>query len=315
MNIFSDDRFLDTFGQVYFPRQTVTAEIFELDGQLWKLPARNGKPITGAQFIDFFEPILDAPSAASVRARPVRYLLRTSQAIVPCSEWFEQNLAQQVDASPTIFWHQFESWEAFTRHAKRNESKLFSGTQRRQRNLEKEVGVVQFVLDDPHPDVLETCFRWKSEQLQRQGVPDPFTNPTHLNFLRALVARGILLVSSLRAGSYLLAIDLSMVHQGRFYSWISAYNAAYHQYSPGRLLFHQMLQESFQQQHTEFDLLWGGEDYKWHYATHVRLVADLGVRPLPRKLNHLVKTALGPFPQVSRSVKQIGSKMLRLTLV
>lgn len=314
MNIFSEDQFLDIFGQSYFPGQILSTELFELNGQVWKLPICNGKPITSAQFIDFFEPRDASFPTPSSRMQPVRYLLRASHGIVSCSEWMEQNLIQSFNASPTILWHQFESWEAFTHYAKRNESKLFSGAQRRQRKLEKEVGAVQLTFNDPQADVLNTCFRWKSEQLHRQGEPNPFANPTHLQFLRALVASGILLVSTLRAGQQLIAIDLSMMHQGRFYSWISTYNAAYAQYSPGRLLLHRMLQESFQQGHTEFDLLLGGEDYKWHYATHVRLISELGVRPLPRKLNHLVKTALRPFPAIDNSVKQLRNKVLRSRL-
>jgi hypothetical protein len=84
----------------------------------------------------------------------------------------------------------------------------------------------------------------------------------------------------------------------------------YSQYAPGRLLFHVLLEERFKQQHTEFDRLWGGEGYKWNYATHVRLIAELGVRPFPQQLKHLLKSTLRPFPGVTKSLGQFRNQIL-----
>jgi CelD/BcsL family acetyltransferase involved in cellulose biosynthesis len=314
MNFFSNESFLEAFGQVYFPEQTTSSQVFELAGRLWKLPTHNGQPISGAPFIDFFEPLDEPSSKSHTGTRSVRYLLRANQGIVPCTQWFEQQLEQQFDPSPTLLWHSFDHWDAFTQYAKRKESRIFSDARRRQRKLEKEVGTIQYHWNNPQLDVLETCFRWKSEQLRRQELPDPFANKSHQQFLQELVTRQLLLVSSLTAGDRVLAVHIGMVDQGRFYSWVTTYDSTYSQYAPGRLLLHFLLEESFQQQHTEFDFLWGGEDYKWHYATHVRLITDLGTRPLPRQLNHLIKNALRSFPQVADSVKQLRNKVLRSTV-
>jgi hypothetical protein len=101
-----------------------------------------------------------------------------------------------------------------------------------------------------------------------------------------------------------------MVENGRLYFWVTTYDSARTQYAPGRLLLHFLLQESFVQQHAEFDFLLGGEDYKWNYATHVRLVADLGTRPLPEQVKYWLKRALQPFPGLTRSLKQLRSKVL-----
>lgn len=313
MNIFSTNSFLQTFGQVYLPGRSLTIEVFELAGQFWRLPTQNGKPIAGAPFIDFFEPLGSAVSPVHLDTPSARYLLRASQGIVSCSEWLEQQPNQSFDPSPTIWWHQFDHWDAFTQYARRKESRLFSDSRRRQRKLENEVGTLQYHLHDPRPEVLETCFRWKSKQLQRQDLPNPFANSIHLQFFEKLVEHQIVSVSSLSAGERLVAVDLGMVDQGRFYLWVTSYDPAYSQYAPGRLLLHFLLEESFKQQHTEFDFLWGGEDYKWNYATHVRLIGDLGTRPFPRQVKRLVKNTLRPFPNLTRSVKRIRNTLLSWT--
>lgn len=308
MNIFSEDCFLDAFGKTYFPGQPLKPEWFELEGKFWKLPSHNGRPVDGAAFIDFFEPCDQVPISRS-NVRHVRYLSRASYGMISCAEWFEQNLDQRFEPSPTILWSHFENWDAFTRYASQKESKLFSDSRRRQRKLEKEFGTLEFIIGDRRSEVLETCFRWKSDQLRRTGAVDHFAHTTHLNFLRELAARQILLVSSLSVGGHLLAVDFSMLNQGRLYSWVSGYDPGYSKYSPGRLLLHFLLEESFKQQHTEFDFLWGGEDYKWNYASHVRLIKDLGTPPLPKQMKSLVKDTLRPFPNVTKSLRQL-SKVL-----
>lgn len=315
MNIFSEDAFLDALGQIYFPDQSLSIGVFELDGELWRLPVLNGKPLAGATLIDFFEPLDEADDKAKTLqslSRPVRYLSQASHTLVSCSQWIEQGLEQECQPSPTVLWHQFDSWEAFIQHARQKESRLFSDARRRQRKLEKELGSIQVILNDQRPEVLETCLQWKSAQLRRNNLSDPFSNPTHLKFLRELATRQLLIVSSLTAGETLLAVHVGMQYRERFSSWITTYDASFSQYAPGRLLLHTLLEESFNQQHKEFDFLVGGEDYKWNYATHVRLVAEIGVPPFPKKVKRfvirLLITALRPFPDAKRALKTLGNR-------
>lgn len=313
MNIFSEDDFLTTFGDVYFPGQPFTTALFELDGKFWKLPTQKGEPLSGADFVDFFEPIADQAVMGSSGMNSgidlVRYLSQASYQMVSCAEWPEFSSEKHIQPSPTILWGDFDTWEAFIKHARQKESRVFSDARRRQRKLEQEVGVIQINLNDLNCDALETCFRWKSEQLQRNELDNPFANPKNLQFLRELAARKIITVSSLSAGNTLLAVHIFMLKHDRFYSWITTYDPAYSRYAPGRLLLHRLLEESFRQKHQEFDFLLGGEDYKWNYATHVRLIVELGVPPLPermqRSLISLGGKALTPFPKLRLFVKQM----------
>ncbi|MEB3293992.1 MAG: GNAT family N-acetyltransferase [Synechococcales bacterium] len=312
MNIFSEDTFLDTLGSVYYPDRPLTSDLFEQAGRVWKLPVYQGQPLAGADLIDFFEPwaaqTAIAPSDFFRSSRSVRYLAQASYQQVSCAQWFEQNLEQKFQPSPTVLWSQFPTWDDFIHHARQRESRLFSDARRRQRKLEEEVGKIQILADDRRPESLEACFRWKSEQLERTHQDNPFNNPKNLDFLRQLVARQIISVCSLSAGDHLIAVHVVMLNQARFYSWITTYDSAYSRYAPGRLLLHFLLEESFKQKHTEFDFLLGGEDYKWNYATHVRLISELGVPPLPQQIERTLISlggkALSPFPKLKHFVKQ-----------
>lgn len=310
MNIFSEDNFLEAFGKAYYPAQKVTPQLFELEGQVWRLPLLNfSKPIHKATFIDFFEP-LNYPLPGTYRPiAKVSYLPRISQNMVSCHEWDTQNLHEKFGASPTILWDNFETWDAFVHHVRDKRSNLFSDSRRKQRKLEKELGALQFIFDDRRPEVLDTCFRWKSEQWQGQGFPDPFANSAHVLLFQELAARKMLLVSSLGSPDLPVAIHVGMLHQGRLYWWVPAYNSAYSRYSPGRLLLHAMLEKSYQLQHKEFDFLRGGEEYKWYYATHVRLIQDIGQRPLSKQLVQFLKSTLAPYPRVTAALQHIRGKV------
>jgi CelD/BcsL family acetyltransferase involved in cellulose biosynthesis len=83
-----------------------------------------------------------------------------------------------------------------------------------------------------------------------------------------------------------------VLQEGRFYYWIPAYDPEFNVLSPGRLMLHFMLRECYDRGGREFDFLVGDEDYKWHYATHVRRVSPLGRPPLVLQVRRGAKRAL-----------------------
>jgi hypothetical protein len=318
VNIYSDDRFCAALRAAYYPNQTLTSTQFQLGDRAWKLPAKQSlKPIVldtfESAFIDFYEP--DDTDEVEVEALPmVGYLPKVSHGLVTVTRWLEENLEQSYEAAPTIMWNTFESWEMFVKHVQQRRSNVFSDSRRRRRKLEKAVGELTFVLDDRRPETREVCMRWKSAQYQRSQCTDHFASAEHGRFFEELVARDLLMVSSLSAGDQLLAVHLGAFAEGRLYWWVPAYDEAYAAYSPGRLMLELILEASFQQGHTEFDFLIGGEAYKWYYATHTRLIGDLGVPPLSVRLNWaaaaaketgklIVRNSLKPFPGLLDSLK------------
>lgn len=320
MNIYSDDRFSAALGAAYYPHQVLNSTQFYLGDRVWKLPARQGQknivldPFASA-FIDFYEP--DESDGFEVEALPnVGYLPKVSHGMVTVAQWFEENLEQSYQAAPTILWNTFSSWEMFVKHVQQRRSNVFSDSRRRRRKLEKEVGELTFVFDDRRAETRETCMRWKSAQYQRSRCTDHFASAEHIRFFEELAERDLLRVSSLSAGDQLLAVHLGAFADDRLYWWVPAYDETYAAYSPGRLMLELILEASFQQGHREFDFLIGDESYKWYYATHTRLIGDLGEPPLSLRLNwaaeaaketgkSIVKHGLKPFPGLLNSLKSM----------
>ncbi|MDJ0734031.1 MAG: GNAT family N-acetyltransferase [Nostocaceae cyanobacterium] len=318
MNFYSDDSFCQAFGAAYFPNQQIQPALFELEGRLWKIPTIDyKKPIVTGPFIDFYESDEQSSKEAVSVVKKVDYIPRVSHKLVTTNEWFENNLETIYEPAPTIIWNNFDSWDEFVKHVKQKRSNLFSDTRRRQRKMEKEVGPLTFVFDDRRADVLAACMGWKSEQYRMSGYIDAFAYEEHVRFFQELVNRDLLLVSSLSAGDKLIAVHLGVLLEGRLYWWIPAYDSNYKVYSPGRLLLELLLNESFQLNHKEFDFMIGDEPYKWYYATHTRLIKEMGTPPISLRLQRSTKaimkpilsSAIRPFPGLKKSLKDIQKKV------
>ncbi len=273
MNIYSSIPFIEAFGKAFFSGISLQPGDFLLQNQTWRLPTLpNGKPITTSGFIDFFEPVPSFHGQTTKRTVP--QIARVSHDLVTTQEWFNRNLYLPYEASPLIDWTSFVSWDAFTNHVISKRSNIFSDTKRCKRKLEKDLGSVKFIWQDTRPEAFFSCIKWKSEQYLT--CQDAFNKPENVLFFQELAKNGLLVVSSLSAGDKILAAHLGAFWQGRFYLWIPAYNAQYASYSPGRLMMQSIMEYSYYEGHKEFDFLIGGEDYKWNYATHTRLIAAIG---------------------------------------
>ncbi|MDJ0615536.1 MAG: GNAT family N-acetyltransferase [Calothrix sp. MO_192.B10] len=301
MNIYSSTPFLEAFNKAYFPEVELHLEDFVLQSQIWRLPTfPDGKPITDWQFIDFFEPV---PAAeAKTTNKTVPYIAGVCHGVVTAKEWFDRNLFVPYEAAPLIDWTSFPSWEAFLAHLKSNNSKLYRDSQRRKRKLEKDVGSVKFVWQDTRAEALDFCMKLKSAQFSE--AQELFADMTNVRLFQELMNSGLLVVASLSVGDKFLAVDLGAVWEGRFYSWIAAYDPQYNTYAPGRLLMHFTMETSYREGHKEFDFLIGGETYKWDYATHSRMITEIG--GLTNSINQLLRKQLTYLPGLKkmRKIKQ-----------
>ena len=315
MNFYSDEIFSQALEAAYFPDRKIEPRLFELNGKLWKIPTINStEPIIKfpfqSTFIDFYEPYEQESTHLSHQVQKLAYIPKAFHGLVSSDEWFEQKLDQNYEPAPTIIWNNFASWDDFTKYVRqKNGSKFFSDTRRRHRKLEQELGPLTFVLDDRRTDVLATCMYWKSNQYLRSGLIDAFAYKEHVKLFQELANRSLLLVSSLYANEKLIAAHIGVLSKERLYSWIPAYDNSYAASAPGRLLLLFILEESFKHNHEEFDFLIGNESYKWSYATHTRLIAEMGVPPIPVQMNRsmkavikpIVSSSLKPFPGLKKS--------------
>lgn len=283
MNIFTTPVFLETAGELYFPSRRRSIEVCRLEGRRLPLLVLDGREIVGAMnFYDFPQPLDDAKGPID---REILWLPRTVIETTSVAERTVE-LPRGKQHAPYIAWSTLPSWDAFEADWKSRGAVKPNDSARQRRRIERELGPLQFQLDDPRPEVFDACITWKSAQYRASGFVDMFANPTNVALFRRLRERGALLVSSLCAGSTLMAVHFGATSDRRLGSWIPAYDASLQKYSPGRLLLEDMLKASHARGDLEFDFLIGNEAYKFQFATHSRVIGEVGTPPL----QHLVKT-------------------------
>ena len=276
MNIFTTDAFLETAGALFYPERKRAIEVCRLEGRRLRLLVLDGDEVVGRMpFYDFPQPMADAKGPVD---REIFYLPRTVLETVSVEG--RKPEAQGLQPSPYVDWKRLPTWKDYEAAWKQSSVTRNQDGARQRRRLEKELGPVRFVLDDPRPEVFDACVHWKSAQYKATGLTDMFADPRNVALFRRLRERGVLLVSSLSAGDTLLAVHFGSSHDGRLGWWVPAYDAKFGKFSPGRLLLEELLAASFNRGDVEFDFLIGDEPYKFHYATHNRIIGPVGTPPL-----------------------------------
>ena len=299
MNLFSTDAYLETLAQVRFSGRPWSLATFEVAGQRFRLLALDGhRPVTQVDFLDFFQPL------ANGRADPAQRLAYLPKAVVSSRpvEGPPSPLGAGQLPSPFVDWSRFAQWSDYQAFLARSGEVPLETSRRKRKKLERDLGSVEFRFDNPHPEVFESCLRWKSAQYRQTGLRDLFADPLNVEMFRRLRERGAVVVSSLQAGSTVAAVHVGGLADNRHYWWVPAYDPALARYSPGRLLLESILEDSHRRGHAEFDFLIGDEAYKWRYATHQRVIGPLGSPPLTLRLQkeakERLKTALHHYPRL-----------------
>jgi hypothetical protein len=322
MNFYSSRQFCQALQSAYFPEDKIEQRLFQKDGKRWILPTLdNGKPVINyavpACFIDFYEPLAtelgpeeqDIPTATT----ELSYAPRVSHGLVTADEWERQSLDKLYQPAPTVFWETVESWDAFAQMQK----KIFSDSRRRFRKLEAQLGPLTLTFDDCRPEILSQAMALKSQQYRASGEADAFAHPGHRALFESLAEQKSLLVSSLMAGEKLLAAHVGAWSEERLCYWLPAYDSEYRNYGTGRILLLFLLEESFKRGNREFDFLRGHEPYKWLYATHTRLIGELGSPGLSVQVMRQLKSGLKPllldlfnaFPPAKTLAKTVAARV------
>lgn len=310
MNLFASDTFLEAVASVYFPSRQWRVEDHVLDGNVYRLLRIAGlSPMTTHPFLDMHEPVGCSTDASP--STTVRWLPNASHGILALAEFTGNLFGDRFSGAPTTMWRDFPTWDDYCELLRRRN--VLRDDQRRRRRLEELVGPLTFTVDDRSADVLPTTFHWKSNQWRKLTGIDLFARAQHRDFFHELRARGLLLASTLRAGSRLLAVWLGAVFEKRWYGWIFAFNPdpALAKYSVGRQLLYPMLEESYRAGHTEFDFSSGCEPYKLFFATHARAVGPVGTLPVRYRLEWMLRDRLRSTPQVYEKVKAVRQALQR----
>ncbi len=284
MNVFTTPEFLETAGDVFFPNQRRSLEVFRIDGRVLRLLVVNGTVIERMPFYDYPQPLEGWTGPVEERWFFPRTVVRTTEV----KERTEPE-PPGLQPSPYVDWSRFADEKAFQAHVASNPQLKSNDPARQRRKLEREVGPIEFRWHDERPEVFETCVRWKSSQYRETGVGDMFAASENVELFRALVRRGVVKVASLSAKGTLLAVHFGSHTDRRFTWWVPAYDPAYSKFSPGRLLLLELLRESQARGDLEFDFLIGDEKYKFMFATHNRVIGPVGAPPVPRLVQALAK--------------------------
>lgn len=278
MNFFSSDSFLQVVGDVFYPDARRDIAHVQVGEHVYQLLLADGQPVLRCPFLDFFEPLHER----NVQAH-AQFLPRTSHGVVTAQAFIDQQLAQTYEPSPFIDWHSVGTWTDFLALVHQRSPHPYKANERKKRKITRDLGEIR--IEERHTDtaLVEQAMRWKSLQYKSTGLWDLFAPERTRRMFLTMAQRGLLHVTAIYAGSRLLAVHAGPVYHGRFYYWVPAHDPSAVGYSPGTLLLEHLIQRAFEQC-WEFDFLLGGEPYKWHFATHTRLIASEGQQALQQRL-------------------------------
>ena len=166
--------------------------------------------------------------------------------------------------------------------------------------------------------------RWKSAHYRRPQVPDVFSSGWTVQLLRMLWRRtdqafcGVL--STLYAGASLVAVHFALRSRGVLHSWFPAYDMNFARYSPGMVLFSELIREGYQHGITRIDLGKGDAQYQRELMTGATLVGEgcVALNPLahvvhdmwPRTKDWIKKSPLKkPLGWVGRTTRRARGRL------
>jgi CelD/BcsL family acetyltransferase involved in cellulose biosynthesis len=313
MNLFSSPKFLGAIADTYHKGRAAAFEDVCVGSEVLRLLVLDREEvITRTRFLDYHVPV--AGERLPATARKVASAPYVVRGVVDQAEW-ERGIHGEFVPAPYVDWSLFPTFEDYRKFIKQRRRDSVRKLERLRRRMTEKLGGLQFTANDGRGDVLELASRWKGQQLRASGEHDFFADPRTMEFFELLRARGILAASTLRAADgQLLSVWLGAIHASVWSGWIFTYDQtpeiAY--FSPGHQLVQSMLEESHRLGHREFDFSIGSSEYKWMYATHVRLLGWLGQPPraqlMLERARRQAKEYVSSRPRlrrVARSVKRM----------
>ena len=179
-------------------------------------------------------------------------------------------------ASPVIDLTQ--GYDRYHQALKSRSSRFVSTLGRKGRKLDREVGRLRFVLDSRDVTDLRTLMAWKSDQYQRTGRLDRFSQPWIVALVEDLLATrnehfsGLL--STLYAGDVPVAAHFGLRWGPTLSYWFPAYSTRFNVYSPGLLHTMRLIEGSAGQGIELIDLGKGYKRYKEELKTCDFTVAE-----------------------------------------
>lgn len=313
MNLFSSPEFLGAIADTYFKGQNATIEDVRVGSEVLRLlVVDDQKVVTNIRFLDYHVPVTGArlhDIGRKVESAP--FVVR---GVVDQAEW-ERGLRNDFVPAPYLDWSLFPAFDDYRKFIKQRRRDSVRKLERLRRRMEEKFGGLRFCANDERSDVLEFARRWKSQQLRATGESDFFADPRTIEFFELLRARSLLTSSTLRtADGQLLSVWLGAIHEKVWSGWIFTYDRSpdIAHFSPGHQLVQSMLEESHRLGHRKFDFSIGSNDYKWVYATHVRLLGWLGQPPLTQRMLDCARRQAKEYVSERPRLRRVAQSVKRI---
>ena len=169
-----------------------------------------------------------------------------------------------------------EGYDAYAAGRKAAGTDVLKDIARKRRKLEREAGLLELRAFSHSRSDFETLLRWKREQLRRTGQTDILSRP----WVRLLLERlfesrdpgfGAALFT-LHAGDQLAAAQLHVRSEGGLHAWFIVHNPDLERYSPGLIMFGDLLRWMAGSPYRQLDLGPVAYRFKDRLASHTRLV-------------------------------------------
>jgi len=198
---------------------------------------------------------------------------------------FEPFVWQRKEASYIDLSGGFEAYRSARRQAGSDE---IQEALRKSRKVQREVGPLRFEPRSTDATMFRTLIDWKRAQLRALKLGDSFADPWVLPLLKRISEtksdqfQGM--VSVLRAGDEILAINLGMQSRDIFHGWVTTYNRDFAKYSPGLIMVTQLAQYAEQTGIRRIEMGCGGEAFKKSLASGTRtlVTGSIDLRPVTR---------------------------------
>lgn len=285
-HFFSSDAFLGVVADVHFPG--ARPRVVACEDVVARVLVHRGKPISFFWNYPFYIPQISAANIPAVEMR-VPYLKNVVRQVAPASSQVPGGMA------PAFFirWEDFRTWEEYEQFATTNLGMRSTSRVRDEARLARKFGPIRFVPDDQDPAAFQKALEWKGKQYQQSSPNFRYYIENNTPLYQAMRDRGLLMISSLRAGDRIVAVQFSN-HWGRAFLYrLTAYDAEFRAYSPGVIHLHYLLKYSYEAGDNEFDFNFGRERYKYHYATHARWLSQVGTVPRTQEWTRLARMYAG----------------------
>ncbi len=211
-----------------------------------------------------------------------------------------------------------DGYDAYAAARKAAGSGVIKDIDKRRRKVEREVGPVRFTAQETSSDILDQLLAWKREQYRATNQTDVFATPWTVDLLHDLSSPrqdgcGATLFT-LHIGDTLAAAQFNLLGRHTIHSWIIAHDDAFERYSPGLILFQDILKWMDQTPYGALDLGAGDYRFKLQLASLHRPVAHgfvgrLSPAALLREAQYGVCAAAEALPL--GAVSQLPAKAMR----